>query len=127
VVVGKASDLGGDGYPCRYALMAGVLKVALQSGVPAHNGPMVIGDDYCLPAGRTGSARIDGKRLSELDPDTLLSIEAWDQSLLASNTRSKSRVPPPAGRTGERLVEIVSRGVDRITFRITRRASNTGS
>ena len=77
---GSATDLGGNGYPCRYLASAAVLFSTLQHGVPKHTGPPVIGDDYFLPGGWTGKANIDLPRLRELDASEILVVEAWDQS-----------------------------------------------
>ena len=80
VVQGKAKDLGGNGYPNRYTVTAMTLKNALAGGLPRHGGPPTIGENYFLPTGWTGSARLDLARLNELDPTCLLEVEAWDQS-----------------------------------------------
>lgn len=80
VLEGLASDLGGDGYPNRYLILAGVLFRVLEKGVPKHSGPPVFGDDYYLPAGWVGEAKINLEAIKLLDPFTLLVIEAWDQS-----------------------------------------------
>lgn len=77
---GVASDLGGDGYPIRYTVPAGILVAVLGEGPPKHGGPVVIGDDYILPGGWTGNVRIDIARMKELDPSEILLVEAWDQS-----------------------------------------------
>ena len=77
---GLASDLGGDGYPCRYLVPAGLLMRTLANGAPIHSGPLVVGDDYVLPAGWVGEAKIDLEAIKALDPSTLLLVEAWDQS-----------------------------------------------
>jgi hypothetical protein len=81
VASGQARDLGqNQGYPCRYELTAGVLACVLRQGVPQHQGPLVIGDNYALPAGYVGDARIDMARLESLPADEPLIVEAWDQS-----------------------------------------------
>jgi hypothetical protein len=41
---------------------------------------LVIGDNYALPAGYVGDARIDMARLESLPADEPLIVEAWDQS-----------------------------------------------
>ena len=80
VAKGIAQDLGGDGYPDRFLVPAGVLLDVLACGPPKHPGPLATGDDYVLPSGSLGEARIDVARLRSLDPDSLLLVEAWDQS-----------------------------------------------
>jgi hypothetical protein len=80
VADGKALDLGGNGYPSRYAVTAGVLLAILRSGLPRCDGPLVFGDDYVLPSGWMSTPSIDEKRMLALDPSEILVIEAWDQS-----------------------------------------------
>ena len=41
---GKATDRGGDGYPNRYEVPAGVLLPILSRGLPANGSPLVIGN-----------------------------------------------------------------------------------
>jgi hypothetical protein len=77
---GLATDLGGDGYPNRYSVPAGVLVAVLTNGIPKHGGPLVLGDDYVLPSGWTADARIDIARMRSIDPCEVLVVEAWDQS-----------------------------------------------
>lgn len=80
VTDGKASDLGGNGYPCRYAVSAGVLLPIITSGLPANNSPLVIGEDYVLPANWSGDIVWDREAALDCQPGDLLTIEAWDQS-----------------------------------------------
>ena len=77
---GHAIDLGGDGYPCHYKVTVANLLPSITSGPPLHTGPMVIGDDYVLPAGWIGNVRIDYEKIAACSPDEWLVIEAWDQS-----------------------------------------------
>ncbi len=77
---GVATDLGGNGYPCRYEVPAHALVAALAQGPPKHTGPPIFGSDYALPGGWTGQAKIDLARLRSLDPNEILLVEAWDQS-----------------------------------------------
>ena len=76
----SAIGLGGDGYPCRYALTVGALLVTLKSGTPRAHGPPVIGEDYYLPGNWTGANRIELEVLQAADPTEILLVEAWDQS-----------------------------------------------
>ena len=50
------------------------------SGVPRPKGPLVIGDDYVMPAGWIGEPTIHHSKIAECDPEQLLQIDAWDQS-----------------------------------------------
>lgn len=77
---GKAVDVGGNGYPCRYKVAAKDVLVKIAAGPPPNDGPFVIGDDYVAPGGWTGNVRIDRAKVSECSPDEGLIIEAWDQS-----------------------------------------------
>jgi hypothetical protein len=77
---GKAVDLGGNGYPCRYTATAANVLPKISSGPPHHKGSLVIGDNYVLPGGWVGKARIDHSKISQCLPDEQLIIEAWDQS-----------------------------------------------
>jgi hypothetical protein len=80
VAEGTATDLGGNGYPCRYTVTAGALANVLKHGLPEHKGPPVVGDDYYLPGGWTGNASIDYQAIAALDPAEVLLVDAWDQS-----------------------------------------------
>lgn len=80
VSAGVATHLDGNGYPTRYSIPAGALVGVLGHGLPRHDGPLVIGDDYVLPGGWTGNAKVDLDGLQSLAPNELLLVEAWDQS-----------------------------------------------
>jgi len=80
VAKGMAMDLGGNGYPDRYALSVAALCAALEFGAPKHIDPPVIGDDYITPSGWSSPVTIDRVRLRTLDPNEILVVEAWDQS-----------------------------------------------
>lgn len=80
VAQGKAIDLGGNGYPLKYAAAASTLIEVLRNGPPKHQGPPVVGDDYFLSGGWVGNPRIDLKALEALDPGEILLVEAWDLS-----------------------------------------------
>lgn len=76
---GRATYRPGKDTP-GYFVSAGVIAEILKNGVPAHEGPLVIGDHYVMPSGWTGNEKIDIARIQALDPDETLLIEAWDQS-----------------------------------------------
>lgn len=69
VARGLATDLGGQGYPCRWRVSAGVLAAALADRLPAPQSPLIL-----------GSTQMDLARLQGLDPGEMLLVEAWDQS-----------------------------------------------
>lgn len=77
---GYASDLGGNGYPCKYSVTAGVLLPIITASLPSNNSPLVIGDDYVLPEGWSGDITWNREATLACQPDDILTIEAWDQS-----------------------------------------------
>lgn len=77
---GYASDLGGNGYPCKYSVTAGVLLPIITAGLPSNNSPLVIGNDYVLPEGWSGDIAWNREATLACQPDDILTIEAWDQS-----------------------------------------------
>jgi len=79
VAAGKAFDLGGNGYPNLYTVAAEVLLPILGKGLPENDSPLVIGEDYVLPAQWSGSITWRGDTANCAHGDQLL-IEAWDQS-----------------------------------------------
>ena len=76
---GRATDLGGNGYPNRYEISVGVLVPLLSKGLPANSSPLVIGDDYVLPEGWSGSVTWRQDPATCRASDTLF-LEVWDQS-----------------------------------------------
>ncbi len=76
----KAIDLGGNGYPNRYSIKAGVLLPILKAGLPEYKSPPVIGDDYILPKGWNSDLLLNEKEFFACRPDEILIIEAWDLS-----------------------------------------------
>jgi hypothetical protein len=76
----KAVNLGGNGYPNKYAIAAGVLLPIIKAGLPANHSPLVIGDDYTLPEGWSGQVTWNQQAASACQTTDQLLIEAWDQS-----------------------------------------------
>lgn len=76
----KAIDLGGNGYPDRYAVAAGVLLPMIKSGLPANDSPPVIGDDYVLPEGWSSDIDWNRQEVLACEGSDQLIVEAWDQS-----------------------------------------------
>ena len=76
----KAFGGNGDGYPTYYTVTAGVLLPILSRGLPSHNSPPVIGEDYELPRGWNDEMKLDNARIADCTNDEHLLIEAWDQS-----------------------------------------------
>jgi len=76
----KAIDLGGDGYPNKYAISAGVLLPMIKAGLPRNDSPPVIGDDYVLPEGWSGEVDWNQQEVLACHGSDQLVVEAWDQS-----------------------------------------------
>jgi hypothetical protein len=76
----QAADLGGDGYPCRYSVAAGILLPLITDGIPSSSSPPVFGENYILPPNWQGKIEMDPKQISECPSDEQLLVEAWDQS-----------------------------------------------
>jgi hypothetical protein len=82
VTEGCASNLGGNGYPLSYKIMASILVETLRSGLhrPGPGGSVIIGEDYITRSGTVTDFEIDWVLLDECLPDEELFIEAWDLS-----------------------------------------------
>jgi hypothetical protein len=76
----KAVDLGGNGYPDKYTVVAGVLLPILRAGLPASDSALVIGTDYVLPAGWSSDLDWNQPEALACDRNDQLVVEAWDQS-----------------------------------------------
>lgn len=76
----RATGLYGSGYPNHYSVTAGVLLPIITNGLPANNSPLVVGDDYILPAGWSGDISWNREAVLTCSKDELLLVEAWDQS-----------------------------------------------
>jgi len=57
-----------------------VLAEVLRHGLPPNNSPLVIGDDYVLPAGYNKPLTLDVNKLHTCPPDEWLVVQAWDMS-----------------------------------------------
>ena len=77
---GAIQQIRSDGYPNSYIAPAGVVLPLLVDGPPAHSGPLVVGDDYVMPAGWVGKIEIHNARIAACSADQQLTIEAWDLS-----------------------------------------------
>ncbi len=76
----RAVFLGGNGYPLRYSIAAGILFSTITPSLPPNDSPLVIGDDYVRPEGWNGTVSLDDQGISDCPNDEILLIEAWDQS-----------------------------------------------
>lgn len=77
---GKADKLAGGGYPNRYTARAADVLPLLGTEPPQPAGPIIVGDDYALPANWRGKIELHAERIAACAPDRLLTIDAWDQS-----------------------------------------------
>jgi hypothetical protein len=77
---GRATQLTFNGYPNRYTAPARDVLPLIKNGLPSHNGPTVIGDDYVMPGNWTGNVQIHEDRIAACSPEQMLTIEVWDQS-----------------------------------------------
>lgn len=79
VELGQAT-VDGNGYPFQYSAKARIMLPCFTSGPPIPRGPVVIGDDYILPAGYLSGINLQQARIEACSPDEILIAEAWDQS-----------------------------------------------
>lgn len=80
VEAGKATQLSNSSYPNRYTAVAADILPLIVDGPPAHSGPVVIGDDYVIPANWKDNIILHTDKIAACSPDRVLTIEAWDQS-----------------------------------------------
>jgi hypothetical protein len=77
---GKAINLGGNGYPNRWAASVAGLRPVLEKGIPTGKAKLVVSDDdleqFTLPVYK----KFHRDLLANLPPEEMLDIEAWDQS-----------------------------------------------
>ena len=76
----RATDLGGNGYPCRWLVPAGEVQNALVNGAPAGGGPITIGDDYVIEGTWAKVKVLRRELLNAMPLDEVLVVEGWDQS-----------------------------------------------
>ena len=77
---GKATDLGGDGYPYRYTATAKDLSPRIIGGPPGARRVWASGEGDILTDKWAGRTVIDHAESAACRPDEWLLIEAWDES-----------------------------------------------
>ena len=77
---GKATDLGGNGYPCRYTATARDLIPRIIDGPPGARSVWASGEKDILTDTWAGRTVIDHAEFAACRPDEWLLIEAWDES-----------------------------------------------
>jgi hypothetical protein len=80
VTRGLAVNLGGSGYPLRYALACGTLLAVWGKEPLASVGLVSSADDGSPPNNRAMPALLDIALLHDASPFEMLIVEAWDQS-----------------------------------------------
>ncbi len=76
---GIGKDLGGHGYPNRYALPLSVLLDKIVPMPPSGPAPLTIGEAY-VSDGSISNYKLHDDVILDLDFNTVVEIEAWDQS-----------------------------------------------
>ena len=81
VKAGKAVDLGGNGYPCRYTVTAGALVPRVVDMPPGARRVWVY-EEGVIFLRRSGKGRrwVDRTAALSCGPDEWLLVEAWDES-----------------------------------------------
>ena len=80
VTSGKAINLGGNGYPCRYSATAENLIPHIIDGPPYAHRVWVCGKDDILTKEWEGKTVIDREAIVACRPNEWLLVEAWDES-----------------------------------------------
>lgn len=80
VEAGRATKLAGNGYPNRYTARAADVLPLFGEAPPPPGGPLIVGDDYAMPANWRGKIELHSDRCAVCQLDHLLTIDAWDQS-----------------------------------------------
>lgn len=80
VKAGKAIDLGGNGYPCRYTALAQHLIAELVDNPPKANQNWTFDQGDVLLEGWEGKTVIDRAAVADCRPDEWLLVDAWDES-----------------------------------------------
>jgi len=77
---GNATQVQFGGYPCRYTVAAKHVFPLIQDGPPKHTAPLVVGDDYVSDGGWSAKITMHRNRMDACHEDSMLTIDAWDQS-----------------------------------------------
>jgi hypothetical protein len=80
VELGEAVDLGGDGYPNRYAATAKALLPAVLNGPPGAHETWATGLHDVVGPNWEGRTVVDRDAADACDPGEWLVVEAWDES-----------------------------------------------
>jgi hypothetical protein len=80
VKAGRAIDLGGNGYPCRYTVTAEYLIPCIVDKPPGARNTWVCGASDVLTEKWEGRTVVDRAAVAACRPDEWLLVEAWDES-----------------------------------------------
>jgi hypothetical protein len=80
VEANKATDLGGNGYPCRYTATAGNLIAQITDEPPGARPVWAFEEHDILTEKWEGKTLIDRAAIAVCRPDEWLLIVAWDES-----------------------------------------------
>ncbi len=80
VKAGKAVNLGGDGYPCRYTVTAENVVPRVVDTPPGARTTWASGADDVLGRNWEGRTKVDRAAAKSCRPDEWLLVEAWDES-----------------------------------------------
>lgn len=76
----RALKVNGSGYPCAYIMLWEDLLPELLEQPKPYNGPLLIGEDYIMEKGWWQGKQVNAEALARCLPDTLMRVNAWDQS-----------------------------------------------
>ena len=80
VKAGKAVDLGGNGYPCRYSVTAENLVPRVVDTPPGARSTWASGPGDVLGKNWEGRTKVARAAATACRPDEWLLVEAWDES-----------------------------------------------
>lgn len=78
---GQAEEIASNGYPTTYKTFGKhILSNLTSHNIPSYSGNLVLGDNYIKEAGLTTDVYFNDSALSACNEDSVIFIEAWDQS-----------------------------------------------
>lgn len=76
----RALMVSWGGYPCAYVMRWDDLLPELLQQPRPYEGPTVIGEDYVMEQGWWQGKKVNVEALKRCQPDTIMRVNAWDQS-----------------------------------------------
>lgn len=78
---GQAEVISSNGYPTTYKTFGKhILSNLTSHNISSHSGNLVLGDNYIREAGLATDVYFNDSALSDCTEDSVIFIEAWDQS-----------------------------------------------